>query len=110
MSITRVCLTHPLSAADTKMGRTMLFFGCQYKSMDLYKTDKMEMIKEGVLNKTYLALSREPSIPKVGLYSNIDIIFMLKHTQAKLIVENGIISRKHPEYYIIPIYEYLLKY
>lgn len=51
--------------AESKMGRTMLFFGCQNKSMDLYKTDKMEMINEGVLNKTYLALSREPSIPKV---------------------------------------------
>lgn len=48
------------------MGRTMLFFGCQYKSMDLYKTEKTEMIAEGVLDKTYLALSREPSIKKVG--------------------------------------------
>lgn len=34
--------------------------------MDLYKTDKLQMINEGVLNKTYLALSREPSIPKVS--------------------------------------------
>jgi len=62
------------------MGRTMLFFGCQYKSMDLYKADKMEMIKEGVLDKTYLALSREPSIPKVGSNSNIDTIVILKYT------------------------------
>jgi len=61
-----------MSAADTKMGRTMLFFGCQYKSMDLYKADKMEMIKEGVLDKTYLALSREQSITKVSCNSNID--------------------------------------
>jgi nitric-oxide synthase len=44
----------------------MLFFGCQYKSMDLYKTDKMEMLNEGVLDKTYLALSRDPTIPKVS--------------------------------------------
>jgi len=48
------------------MGRVMLFFGCQYKSMDLYKTDKTKMIDEGVLDKTYLALSREPSVPKVS--------------------------------------------
>lgn len=34
--------------------------------MDLYKTDKMEMVNEGVLDKTYLALSRDPTIPKVS--------------------------------------------
>lgn len=48
--------------------------------MDLYKADKMEMIREGVLDKTYLALSREPSIPKVGSNSNIDTIVILKYT------------------------------
>lgn len=48
------------------MGRIILFFGCQYKSMDLYKSDKLEMINEGVLSKTYLALSREPSMQKVS--------------------------------------------
>lgn len=35
--------------------------------MDLYKADKQAMINEGVLNKAYLALSREPSIPKVSV-------------------------------------------
>lgn len=48
--------------------------------MDLYKADKVEMIKEGVLDKTYLALSREPSIPKVGSNSNIDKITILIYT------------------------------
>lgn len=73
---------------DTKMGRTMLFFGCQYKSMDLYKTDKIEMIKEGVLNKTYLALSREPSIPKTYVQD-----LMLK--EAKMIYELIAVERGH---------------
>lgn len=35
--------------------------------MDLYKADKQAMINEGVLDKAYLALSREPSIPKVSV-------------------------------------------
>jgi len=74
-----------MSAADTKMGRTMLFFGCQFKSMDLYKADKMGMIKEGVLDKTYLALSREPSIPKVSSNSNIGTPVILKYIQMILI-------------------------
>lgn len=34
--------------------------------MELYKSDKENMINEGVLDKVYLALSREPSVPKVG--------------------------------------------
>jgi len=70
--------------------------------MDLYKADKMEMIKEGVLDKTYLALSREPSIPKVGSNLNTDKI-IIENIQMILIdpvVLNGISSREDPEYCI----------
>lgn len=42
-----------------------LFFGCRTKALDLYPEEKEEMVSEGVLKNTYLALSREPSIPKV---------------------------------------------
>jgi nitric-oxide synthase len=42
-----------------------LFFGCRQRALDLYREEKAAMLKEGVLDKVYLALSREPTIPKV---------------------------------------------
>ncbi|KAF6206870.1 hypothetical protein GE061_018106 [Apolygus lucorum] len=47
-----------------KFGKMALFFGCQQGILDLYREEKTSMVKEGVLSKVYLALSREPSIPK----------------------------------------------
>jgi hypothetical protein len=42
-----------------------LFFGCRQRALDLYREEKARMLEEGVLDKVYLALSREPTIPKV---------------------------------------------
>jgi hypothetical protein len=46
-------------------GKMWLFFGCRQRALDLYREEKATMLKEGVLDKVYLALSREPTIPKV---------------------------------------------
>lgn len=42
-----------------------LFFGCRQKEMDLYPEEKADMHKKKVLDKVFLALSREPNVPKV---------------------------------------------
>lgn len=34
--------------------------------MDLYREEKKQALKDGVLTKAFLALSREKEIPKVG--------------------------------------------
>lgn len=47
-----------------------LFFGCRLRNLDLYQEEKESMLKEGILSKVFLALSREPSIPKVIQYIN----------------------------------------
>ncbi|KAJ8975786.1 hypothetical protein NQ317_005168 [Molorchus minor] len=47
-----------------QLGKMWLFFGCRTKDMDLYKDEKAEMLKDGVLDRVFLALSREPDIPK----------------------------------------------
>ncbi|XP_046680462.1 LOW QUALITY PROTEIN: nitric oxide synthase, salivary gland-like [Homalodisca vitripennis] len=47
-----------------KAGKMTLFFGCRLRSLDLHKEDKEKMVAEGVLDKVFLALSREPGIPK----------------------------------------------
>lgn len=49
-----------------EFGRVWLFFGCRQKNLDLYQKEKEEMVKAGVLDKIFLALSREPGLKKVG--------------------------------------------
>lgn len=53
-----------LSTKD-QLGQAWLFFGCRNKAMDLYRQEKAMMENEGVLNRVFLALSREEGIPKV---------------------------------------------
>ncbi|XP_057655799.1 nitric oxide synthase-like protein isoform X1 [Diorhabda carinulata] len=47
-----------------KIGKMWLFFGCRTKDMELYREEKEEMQRIGVLDKVFLALSREPNIPR----------------------------------------------
>ncbi|CAL4076770.1 unnamed protein product, partial [Meganyctiphanes norvegica] len=53
-------------------GETTLFFGCQTKSLDLYADEKEAMKRAGILNHTYLSLSREPNIPKTYVQDLMD--------------------------------------
>nr|XP_018899118.1 PREDICTED: nitric oxide synthase, salivary gland isoform X3 [Bemisia tabaci] len=47
-----------------KIGTIWLFFGCRTKNLELYTKEKENMLKENVLGKVFLSLSREPSLPK----------------------------------------------
>lgn len=47
--------------------KVWLFFGCRTKSLDLYADEKREMMENGILNRVFLALSREKNVPKVSL-------------------------------------------
>ena len=51
---------------DSAVGPMWLFFGCRQRALDLYKDEKAAMLKDGVLDQVFLALSREPTIPKVN--------------------------------------------
>lgn len=51
--------------AHNKAGKMWLFFGCRERGLDLYRKEKEEMINKQVLDKVFLALSRDPNIPKV---------------------------------------------
>lgn len=46
--------------------KVYLFFGCRTKAVDLYADEKQTMVEAGVLTKVFVALSREPNIPKVS--------------------------------------------
>ncbi|CAK9823130.1 Nitric oxide synthase, salivary gland [Anthophora retusa] len=50
--------------SDLEYGKVWLFFGCRQKTLDLYRQEKEEMVKAGVLDKVFLALSREPGLKK----------------------------------------------
>lgn len=49
--------------------KVWLFFGCRARSLDLYSDEKKEMLERGILDKTFLALSREVNIPKVSQFN-----------------------------------------
>lgn len=55
------------SRTHSASGPVWLFFGCRTKTMDLYREEKEQALKEGVLSKVFLALSREKNILKVSL-------------------------------------------
>lgn len=57
--------------ASFNVPKVWLFFGCRTKLLDLYSDEKESMLEKGILDKVFLALSREPKIPKV---SPIDLI------------------------------------
>jgi nitric-oxide synthase len=54
-----------------------LFFGCRQHCLDLYREEKAAMLQEGVLDKVYLALSRELTIPKVKEVANNRVQFSM---------------------------------
>ncbi|CAG2056535.1 unnamed protein product, partial [Timema podura] len=53
-----------LLKAGQTIGKAWLFFGCRQRSLDLYRKEKQDMLEDKVLDKVFLALSREPTIPK----------------------------------------------
>lgn len=52
--------------ASFNVPKVWLFFGCRAESLDLYSNEKREMLEKGILDKVFLALSREVHIPKVS--------------------------------------------
>lgn len=52
------------------IGPVWLFFGCRYKTMDLYREEKEEALARGVLSKAMVALSREEGVSKVRFLNN----------------------------------------
>ncbi|XP_066248100.1 nitric oxide synthase isoform X2 [Euwallacea similis] len=47
-----------------QIGKIWLFFGCRTNEMDLYREEKNQMLEAKVLDRIFLALSREPDIKK----------------------------------------------
>lgn len=54
-----------LREPDCQIPKVWLFFGCRTKDLDLYCCEKQEMVNKNILDRTFLALSRETDIPKV---------------------------------------------
>lgn len=48
-----------------QLPKVWLFFGCRTKALDLYSEEKQDMIEKKILDRVFLALSREQNIPKV---------------------------------------------
>jgi hypothetical protein len=57
-----------LKARNVKIPKIWLFFGCRTNELDLYRAEKEEMLNKKILDRTFLALSRDPNIPKVTIF------------------------------------------
>ncbi|XP_012262601.2 nitric oxide synthase, salivary gland [Athalia rosae] len=76
---------------DGMVGKIWLFFGCRQRDLDLYREEKNSMLKAGVLDKVFLALSREPGFQKTYVQDLIQaeasqIFGMLVHEQGHFYV------------------------
>lgn len=52
-------------------GEMKLFFGCRYPSMQLYRREIEQMLKDGVISEYYVAYSRKSDEPKVDGFNLI---------------------------------------
>lgn len=48
-----------------QLPKVWLFFGCRTESVDLYREEKEQMVERNILDRVFLALSREQNVPKV---------------------------------------------
>lgn len=51
--------------AHVPLPKVWLFFGCRNRDVDLYANEKAQLMREKILDRVFLALSRESTIPKV---------------------------------------------
>ncbi|XP_008546993.1 nitric oxide synthase, salivary gland [Microplitis demolitor] len=110
-----------------EFGKIWLFFGCRQKNINLYCEEKREMMEAGVLDKVFLALSREQEIKKTYVQDLIQaealqIFNMLVHenghfyvcgdctmaedvyqTLKQIIQTNGQMSDKEVEAYMLSL-------
>lgn len=61
---------------ENKTGKMWLFFGCRERGLDLYRDEKADMINKRVLDKLFLALSRDPNVPKVIQNNHFNLFFI----------------------------------
>lgn len=94
------------------MPKVWLFFGCRAKSLDLFSDEKKEMLERGILDKTFLALSREVNIPKVSQFnfasdkSSIQFLFTSVQTYVQNLIMkesaeiSNLITQKNAHIYV----------
>ncbi|XP_047348938.1 nitric oxide synthase, salivary gland isoform X3 [Vespa velutina] len=76
---------------NEEFGKMWLFFGCRQRCLDLYAQEKKKMVDAGVLDKIFLALSRESGLQKTYVQDLIQaesacIYDMLMHQQGHFYV------------------------
>ncbi|XP_058799933.1 nitric oxide synthase, salivary gland-like [Phymastichus coffea] len=75
------------SLKEISFGKIWLFFGCRLKMLDLYRDEKDHMIISNILNREFLALSREPGISKAYVQDLIQV--EAKNIYKMLVHEKG---------------------
>lgn len=58
-------LHHKQKVEGIVVPKLWLFFGCRQRALDLYREEKDIMIDEKIIDREFLALSRQPGLKKV---------------------------------------------
>lgn len=67
-----------LFSSIQQLPKVWLFFGCRTEVLDLYSDEKQEMVEKKILDRVFLALSREQNVPKVCVIRHcLDVIKIL---------------------------------
>jgi len=78
---------HHLKTGGIKMGPMILFTGYRTLDRDLHAAEKADMVRAGVLDQTFLALSRHPPTPKT--YVQDQILEVAPLIYRTLVEQNG---------------------
>ncbi|XP_065076781.1 nitric oxide synthase isoform X2 [Ochlerotatus camptorhynchus] len=92
--------TIKMELPDTKIPKVWLFFGCRTKKVDLYRDEKEEMLRSGILDRVFLALSREENVPKtyvqdLALKESDSIIDLIWNEKAHIYVCGDVTMAEH---------------
>lgn len=58
-------LHHKYKTEGVAIPKLWLFFGCRQRALDLYREEKNLMLEEKIIDREFLALSRQPGLKKV---------------------------------------------
>ncbi|XP_053639643.2 nitric oxide synthase, salivary gland-like [Cherax quadricarinatus] len=68
------------------VGELVLYYGCRTQAEDLYDDEKWTMLRSGALSRIHLALSRQPTVPKMYVQ---DLLVMYGKEVQRHLLENG---------------------
>ncbi|XP_045593279.2 nitric oxide synthase, salivary gland [Procambarus clarkii] len=78
---------HKKTEGKGELPELVLYYGCRTNAEDLYDDEKWTMIRSGTISRIHLALSRQPTVPK--MYVQDLLVMYGKEVQRHLLEQGG---------------------